>query len=1301
MPRPSPTHALPVAAQIAVLLLLAGSARAQYAVSQLPVLSNASAPTNVVMMMDDSGSMQWAYVPDSNNQYSGTRRFLAANFNPLAYNPQVVYPAPSMLDGINTTPLTTSFTAASIDGFNASLGTINLSSGYEPTASYQPGGSQQVFAPHPSQDLALIGVTTASAGGGANGNGNGGGNQFGPGSGSNTAVPAAAYFYVYDSTQTIPAGSTQTALCSAPNTVATDATAAPNDDNCYKYVKVTSTTAPIIGNVQIDGLQNFANWYSFYRTRHLMVVSAAALAMADPGLAQARVTWRALNSCTEMVTGQNCAGWDGVKHNNQLRTFTGAQVNSFYQWLAHLPAAQPTPTRSTWTYIGDYFSTPSSTNTALGTTALGANGPYGINPNPLTGTAPAGEVACAQNFNITLTDGQWNQDSNTAGAYFGQPHKKKTTLPDGTVFLGTSTAVPYALYSNDNNADTLSAVAFHYWETNLRPDLPNSSTAVKPYMPIVTPATFATGVTPTTVSGNDYWNPQNDPATWPHLVQITIGLGMTGTMTTPGLPWWGNTWGPSTITAACPPPNTPPPPGSPPCQYRYDSTLNAGYYNLWNGIDPWPAINNSATQGDQGKAYDLWHSAVASRGMAFSAESPPDLIAAFNTGLARVTQTSKPGTSAVATNSASLNTGSVVYQASYDPSDWHGALSAKSFAGGVISSTPIWQTVSTSIAPASARVVLTSGLATAPTNGFFVGDGIQFSSTDTTFSSIWNALWTTAPVPWAPAAQATNILNWVRGDQSNEVPAAAGLRARATTVLGDIVDSAPVFAWHENYGYGALPEGAASTPNYSAFLSTKANSTGAIYQGQGMLYVGANDGMLHGFDASSGGGGKEVFGYVPNSVIANLPALANPAYAHQFYVDQTPYVGDACLGGAIGGTPLTPVGCTWKTLLVGATGAGGRGVFALDVTQPSTMEGASPTSNVKWDLVGQPAAGANGDPDLGFTIGKPTIARLNNGHWVAIFGNGYLSTRGCAVLFIVSFFDNSITKIDTSGLSSTATCTSANVNAANGLGPVTLFSASGGRTTDFVYAGDMQGNLWKFDLTLTTSGTLALGHQLLFAASPNCASAPTTCQPITSAPVYGPALPGLTGTMLYFGTGRLFAVGDGSTTSTQSFYAILDNGSSTTVSSSALVPLTVTDNGTGAGATRSITGNAVTSSNMGWFMNLPDTGERVTLSPLLTDGFVLFATVVPNASSCTGAGSGWLMAVSATTATIGGQNFFMAGTGVDGLKSTVGMIEGFTQILDSTNSKDIILVGGTSGIETHSRSVTIVKGRISWHELTR
>jgi type IV pilus assembly protein PilY1 len=1252
-------------AAAAALIVLSADAGAQYAISQVPVLTSKPL-TNIVLTIDDSGSMQWAYVPDGMSSNIGTRRFNAGTFNALAYNPKIYYPPPVKIDNTGKTvalytcfspsvacasaPTGTTATGAFADGFNTAAGWVDLATSYQPTASYTPGSSStnQNFSRPVSQDLPTICAPASTCSG------------------------AAAYYYVYDITQT-------------------NCTSSVTDDNCYRYVKVTATsgqyTDPVTGQIVADERQNFANWYSFYRIRHLMIASAAALTMADSALTQARVTWRDFWTCTDFTAGNTCAGWDGSVVDNKLRTFDDtvqpsglSQRAAFYNWLSRVPANQSTPTRGTWKYIGDYFSN----------TTLGVNGPYGINPNEATTVPNSGEVACVQNYNITLTDGQWNGESDN---FFGAADDKGTSLPANApvpanpVQYTPSGSAPMAIYSNDSNHDVLADIAFHYWSNNLRPDLANSVTAVTPYYAVTTgPATAP-------ITTADYWNPQNDPATWPHLVQITIGIGMTSTMTVPGLPWWGN---------------------DPTMQYILNSTTNAGYSNLWNGSMAWPVINNGASQGDMGKAYDLWHAAINSRGLAFSAESPADLIGALQSSLNRI-KAPMSAQSAVATNSTSLNNGTVLFVGSYTSSDWHGTVKAIGFTNSTLNTTPVWTTdTAGTFGSPGTRVIVTSDTASVTSPAIpSVRKGIDFSLSSAAFTNIWNAVNGITTSSTASAATASsNMLSWLRGDATQELRNPPGVyRNRPISVLGDIVDSGPTFTFQENFGYAALQEGMNASPTYLSFLSTKKNNgAGTIYSNQGMVYVGANDGMLHGFDAGSG---KEVFAYVPRDVVRQLPALTDPSYSHQFYVDQTPYVGDACVGTG-------PTSCTWSTVLVGTLGAGGQGVFALDVTSPASMESASGAAGkVLWDLDGQGAGDPNGDPDLGYTIGRPIIARLNDGNWAAIFGNGYLSSNGCAVLFIVRLNDGVVTRIGTTGSATTTVCTATNINQSNGLGPVTLADVDGNLTTDYVYAGDLQGNLWKFDLTAASSGSWKVafsGAPLFAATTSSCwatSTSPNTCQPITSAPLLGPALPGMTGTMVYFGTGRLFATGDLATTASQALYGILDNGQSPVSGGpGALVAETLTP----SGSTRTVSTTPVPGTSQGWYINLP-AGERVTFSPILLNGFVVFGSDVPSSSTCTAGGSGWIMAFSATSNVLGGpnENFFLGNPkGISAVAFGGGLPEGMIVLSSASSSttsvgttggktttNSQIVTAGTNGQQINATQGQSIKGRISWHELVR
>jgi type IV pilus assembly protein PilY1 len=487
--------------------------------------------------------------------------------------------------------------------------------------------------------------------------------------------------------------------------------------------------------------------------------------------------------------------------------------------------------------------------------------------------------------------------------------------------------------------------------------------------------------------------------------------------------------------------------------------------------------------------------------------------------------------------------------------------------------------------------------------------------------------------------------------------------------------------------------------------------------------------MLHAFTAATGNSafdtttaqfGVELFAYVPHSVVPNLAQLANPNYAHRFYVDSPPYVGDAFLGNA------------WKTVLVGATGAGGKGVFALDISQPQSFG----PGNVLWDMDGTGSAGAvtnygNSDPDLGYTIGQPTVVRLNDGHWYAAFGNGYLSTDGCPVLYLVRLDNGNLSqKIFAQG-GQGAAC-----SVPNGLGPPTPLDIDGNGTTDYIYAGDVQGNLWKFDVHATSNsswGMAALTGQLspglLFTAT-NGAATPVA-QAIVGAPNLGL---GPNGVLLYFSTGHFFATGDPTDTSTQTVYAIQDSGKAITSRKTLVAQTYVTDP---TGTFRTVSTNPVNllSGNDGWLIDFTG-GERVTQEPFLVGKVVVFVTEIPGGNPCKGGCSSFEFGLDSLSGS-GGVDFFSAnGAYYDAILSGAGCVAGLTVVVE--NGSDVLTygfgpnlaagsggnAGGASGstppggntgtgvskekqpncaanFDCNRDSTTNSQGRISWHEMVQ
>ncbi len=1252
-----------------LVLLAAGAmpARAQLTISETPLLAATPPPPNVVMTIDDSGSMAYAYAPDLVGYYNSSPAFASFSYNPLYYNPQTTYVIPPNAAGNPVSSPT--FNQAYYDGFNPDQGYADLSCAYTPTLYYTPGstGATQTCP------LAMGAVPPT--------------NGSGPGPQSATGVYGPAYYYNYT-------GGTG---CTPPNP-----NAAPPAPNCFTQVIVSTTSGP--GGT--DETLNFAIWYSFYRTRHQSIISAAAQAMQDKGLQTARVAWQALNSCADSFTDTNCAGWRGTQFDDRISTFAGQHKNDFYNWLAQLPAAKTTPTRVAWWRAGQYFTTG------------GPGSPYDPDPNDpngQTGGKYGGDLQCVNNFNITLTDGLWNtyneggQTAFCGSGLCGGLDTQPITFPDGTNFpYGASTKI-YGGGDGGLATGGLADIAFYYWATNLRPDLTGFNTP--PYYP--QPGT----ANPITGSTNDatwpYWNPLNDPATWPHLVNFTIGVGLGGFLQLPGLVWSGDAHDPT--------------PGS-----AYSNLLTAAPACTNPTNCTWPAVDPTASgagftgavAGD-GNVYDLWHAAINSRGNAFSAASSQDIVNDMGAIIARIEGQSH-GNSTAAGSSPSLSASTQLYVASYVGTDWHGVVTAFGVGTtGNVSATPAWQTTAASIPPAASRTVLTAGAAL-PADGSGSGTrpGLVLAYV-TSVGSGSSGLPADLLADLGDTSTAQNqVSNYLLGDASNEQRNGGLFRNRSVTVLGDIIDSTPVYSWTESFGYQILPEGQAGN-GYGVFLGTKSTRTP-------MVYAGANDGMVHGFDANNG---NEVFAYVPHSVynyIASekfqgsttptLHGLVDPNYnsLHVFSVDGPVFVGDAYFGDTGNGNPF------WRTVLLGTTGAGGPGVYALDVSNPQSM---SP-SNVLWDIDGV----ASGDVNLGYTIGQPIIARLNDGNWAAVFGNGFASPRGCAVLYIVYLYNGRVRTIDTSGATSgtTTACTGSNAN--NGLGSPTLLDVDQNGTIDYVFAGDLHGNLWKFDLSSASAGSWSVAYGSSTAPVPLfvATTGAGVQQPIVAAPNLGPSPNNASAYILYFVTGHMFATGDTTDTTTQSLYAVQDQGAPVTGSRSSLVAqnlVPAADNSGNENVQQPYAAVNIPPGN-GWYIDFPNAGERALSEPLLVDGILLVSTVIRTAQPCNGDCGGFIYAVSQFTGD-GGLGFLIDptdNTAYDGLATQVGCVRGITLITKgstlewyaagngpptaSSSGGNAPGTGpGNTGVPTgaqggasssaiqHGSGSLKVPGRISWHEV--
>lgn len=601
-------------------------------------------------------------------------------------------------------------------------------------------------------------------------------------------------------------------------------------------------------------------------------------------------------------------------------------------------------------------------------------------------------------------------------------------------------------------------------------------------------------------------------------------------------------------------------------------------------------------------------------GQAYAAQDGASLETALSAAFSDAISASSAA--AVSLDAGSISDDTKLYQARFDGTNWTGDLLAFSLGSdGSLPASPDWNAAD--LIPAyNLRNIYTRDDST----------GVAFT---------WPNLTATQK---AALLDDSTLLDFIRGDRSNESD--SGFRARGG-VLGDIVHSSPLFVGPPGLPYPDDWNGSTNEPEdstlYSAFVSNATNASRTS-----VVYTGANDGMLHAFNATTG---VELFAYVPSMLLGSLPDLAGQSYSHRFYVDGPPTVLDAFYGSA------------WHSVLVGGLRAGGQGVYALDVTSPGTFS----ASNVLWEF-----SDAN-DADMGYSFSQPNIVRMYSGRtststkWAAVFGNGYDSTHadgtpsttGHAVLYIIDIQNGSVIKKIDTGVGDTTN--------PNGLSTAAPVDVDGDHIVDYIYAGDLRGNLWKFDVSSsnTASWGVAFSGQPLFTACAGSDCSTAARQPITTRPQVG-RHPNGQGVMVYFGTGKYFETGDDSSAgqTTQSFYGVWDRGEDhqafdrdhllqqkivAEVSASGFDYRVVSNNGiTWHSSTSTLPSGSPPTTHLGWYIDLYNTeasntdnfGERQVSQPVLRNDRIIFTTLLPSAEACDAGGSSWLMELSTAN---GGQ----------------------------------------------------------------
>ncbi|HCU52867.1 MAG TPA: hypothetical protein DIC36_00815 [Gammaproteobacteria bacterium] len=1104
---------LGISIAIATALLLmapAPSPAAPLDIANTPLFLSGTVQPNIFFLADDSGSMDWNMVtsetdgvmsliggntttkytyifPQACNQYGATNtngrilpsenslstaqkskygvwRARFSGYNSLYYNPDVTYLPWTGVDNAGVAFANASPTAARLDPY-VSASTLSCSG-----------------SPSNSVNLTAVMIWTAD-------------NVPNIGSGT-TDISVTNYYPAMYYTWTDSNSNSVVDANDAHTLVEIRSTTPTYTHTLGKRIEcgASSTTC-----TYAQEIQNFANWFTYYRRRILTSKNAIGRVVAR---STARVGFGTLHdngTVNTQISLMNASTTSGNK-----KTLMDAIYKNF--------ASSGTPLRTKLDEVGKYYECVSGNifGNAAGTNC------------PIVSAADGG--ACQKNFTVMTTDGYYN-DSFTFSATPNNRDGDGNTAFDGGAYA-------------DAWSHTLADIAMDYYERDLSalPDNVNPAGA--------------------------------DTATHQHMNTFTVAFGVNGTLSA-----------------------NPPNPTSP---------------------FAWPDPSLS----DANKIDDLRHAAYNGRGKFLSAKNPTELATSMSSALGAIDDLTSSA-AAVAVNSHTLTTDTTIYQARFNSKYWSGDLRALPIStSGVIGSTELWKAADqlNSQNWNSGRTIITHNGTT--------GVAFRWASLSASQQNALNDDPTTVAVD--SDGLGSNRLNWLRGDATNE-GTGSNFRERKDAggshfMLGDLINSAPVYVGAP----GVLPDSLESVA-HSTFSTAMATRTRVIY-------VGSNDGMLHGFDAATG---NEVLAYVPSTLYPDLSKLTDPAYVHRYYADGSPATGDVF--GTYSGCATSPC---WRTVLVSGLAGGGKGIFALDVTNPSTFSEANSNKIALWEISGAT------DNDLGYTFSQPTIAKVKTGtttyKWVAIFGNGYNSTNESAALYVVDMENGSLIKkiiADAGGGTS-----------GNGLSTPMVWDENGDFVADYVYAGDLKGNLWKFDLSTGSSTTWKVSYGTAGAPRPLFRAVDSTgvSQPITERPaVSRHPVTGITGSMVYFGTGSFITNGDRTPPAnpTFTFYGIWDKGVASTsvpVARSDLLPQTIS---AASATTRTITSTAInwrvsgttacaadgSGECLGWRVDLPLAGEMSVTNPVLLTASmvnmprVIFTTLVPGSSVCSGGGTGWLM----------------------------------------------------------------------------
>ncbi|TVT35890.1 pilus assembly protein [Marinobacter vinifirmus] len=962
-----------------------------------------------------------------------------------------------------------------------------------------------------------------------------------------------------------------------------DAGFAP-DGSCIQKVELSSDHRSLVESITGDSLenqlQNFANWFSYYRKRHQAIRGAIAESVTDLEKMNLGVFW--INDRRDMANKLYLPDKE-YRLSEAVKTGRDIFLDEHYgKFGGGAWNSGNTPNRAALQHAGQQYNK----------------------------TSVRGTLECKKNFTLLFTDG------------FSNNHPNKTDAGNADQAAGEP-------FQNSTHSDTLGDIAYYYYQ-GLR-----TNKKITPGGAMRLPVQCGT-------AAEKPWMDCNSDF---HMNTYTVALGMEG--------------------------------------QNFAGLTHSKVIDAHNNPPNWGSSSIGGS-GNTAQIDDLYHAAVNGKGEYYDARSTTELIQALKSAIKDVQQQLGSGSN-LSFNTTSLRSGGYIFAAEFMSQAWTGTLRA----GAVDKDGNITDWVWDAAAVLNARDLTTDPRLILTYNN---GAGTEFAWSDALNGAPKNDL----------KGGGTDTLGEARLDyiKGLDVQGSGDVTFKERlSRLGAIINSSPIyvgepgFVWPDTSIFGDTA--------YSSFKSAKKTKTR-----QKVVYIGANDGMLHGFDA---GTGDEVLAYIPGFLYSDeagegLSALTDPSAEYQSYVDLPLNMSDVFIDGE------------WKTVLIGGSRGATPGIFALDVTDPAEFSAANAADTVLWEF--------SGDPNLGNMTEAIQIALLDWGEgdyrWSAVFSNGYSSE---------SDWKNGLFVVD---IENPANYEFIQLGDGSGLSPARLvdfLDTNGDPNSDGIadraYAGDLEGRLWAIDLTGGSENWgAAYGDKPLYVAEDSSNRVqPITAQPDVARNTFKSDLPD-PNLLVFFGTGKYLEAGDipqkenASDALPQSFYGINDRGTRLDASGSDLsrddltnrvvTTGTVSVEGENDRSVRKTDGAEMDwSSKYGWYVDLPLNGERVVESARVRGEYIVFTSTIPTGGDpCGGGGSSFVTALKldgstdADEAVIdvnndgklddtdkGWAGFFYGG----GIVTSFALIDDVLMTSDSGAKKQATLTNFGGG--------TNATGRIGWTEL--